>query len=99
MKKYAMILNNLVIDIVENDTPPVYPPDPEGNAVTAVECDDSIKLGMGYYIDTGFGEYKIPQKELTEFEILLREVKRKNADIENSAVDRYTEELMKGGLL
>lgn len=99
MKKYAMILNNLVIDIVENDTPPVYPPDPEGNAVTAVECDDSVKLGAGYYVNTGFGEYKIPQKELTEFEILLREVKRKNADIENSAVDRYTEELMKGGLL
>lgn len=99
MKKYAMILNNLVIDIVENDTPPIYPPDPEGNTVTAVECDDSIKLGTGYYADTGFGEYKIPSEELSEFEMLLQEIKRKNDDIENSAVDRYTEELMKGGLL
>nr|DAV38775.1 MAG TPA: putative S-adenosylmethionine:2-demethylmenaquinone methyltransferase [Caudoviricetes sp.] len=99
MKKYAMILNNLVIDIIESDIPPAYPPDPKGNIVIAVECDDSIKLGMGYYADTGFGEYKIPTKELSEFEVLLQEIQKKNTDIENSAVDRYTEELMKGGLL
>lgn len=99
MKKYAMILNNLVINIVENDVPPIYPPDSKGNIVIAIECDDTIELGMGYYADTGFGEYKIPSKELSEFEMLLQEIRKKNADIENSAVDRYTEELMKGGLL
>lgn len=72
-----MILNNLVIDIVENDTPPVYPPDPEGNIITAVECDDSIKLGMGYYIDTGFGEYKIPPKNYLNLKCFCKKYKRK----------------------
>lgn len=99
MKKYAMILNNLVIDIVENDIPPVYPPDPKGNIVTAIECDDTIELGMGYYDGEGFREYILPPRELSEFETLLQEIQRKNTDIENSAIDRYTEELMKGGLL
>ena len=48
MKKYAMILNNLVIDIMESDIPPAFPPDPKGNIGIAVECDDSIKLGTKY---------------------------------------------------
>ena len=45
MKKYAMILNDRVIDIVLKDFPPVYPPTPEGNQITAMICDDTVMVG------------------------------------------------------
>ena len=43
-----MILKDVVIDIKYSDDPPIYPPDPDGNEVMTVECDDSVKLGMLY---------------------------------------------------
>ena len=43
-----MVLKNIVIDIKLDNKPPIYPPDPDGNEVIAVECDDSVKLGMLY---------------------------------------------------
>lgn len=55
---YAMILLNNVIGVLESDTPPSWPPDPQGNPVTAVECDESVELGMVYNPETGeFSEY------------------------------------------
>lgn len=55
---YAMILLNNVIGVLESDTPPSWPPDPQGNPVTAVECDDTVELGMVYNPETGeFSEY------------------------------------------
>lgn len=48
MKRYAMILLEKVIDILESDTIPVYPPDPDGNEVTAVECPEDIQVGDEY---------------------------------------------------
>ena len=55
---YAMILLNNVIGVLESDTPPSWPPDPQGNPVTTVECDESVELGMVYDPETGeFSEY------------------------------------------
>lgn len=48
MKNYAMVLLDIVIDIVYSDTVPEYPPDPLGNIVIAIECNDIAKLGMSY---------------------------------------------------
>lgn len=61
MKRYAMILLGNVIDIVTSDTVPNYPPDPQGNPVTAVECDSNVELGMVYDEETKtFSEYIPP---------------------------------------
>lgn len=67
MKTYAMILQNRVIDVLKNqETEPYYPPDPSGNPVTAIPCDDTVTLGMIYDSETGtFSEYTPPEPEPT----------------------------------
>lgn len=50
---YAMILLSRVIDIVISDAVPSYPPDQHGNPVTAVQCDESVTVGMIYNAETG----------------------------------------------
>lgn len=63
MKTYAMILQNRVIDVLKDrETEPYYPPDPSGNPVTAIPCDDTVTLGMIYDPETGtFSEYTPPE--------------------------------------
>lgn len=76
MKTYAMILQNRVIDVLKNqETEPHWPPDPSGNPVTAIPCDDTVTIGMIYDPETGaFSEYTppepepIPEPQLTETE-------------------------------
>ena len=65
MKNYAMILQNRVIDVLKNqEVEPYYPPDPSGNPVTAIPCDDAVTLGMIYDSETGtFSEYTPPEPE------------------------------------
>jgi hypothetical protein len=65
MKTYAMILQNRVIGVLKNqETEPYYPPDPSGNPVTAIPCDDTVTLGMIYDSETGtFSEYTPPEPE------------------------------------
>lgn len=63
MKTYAMILQNRVIDVLKNqETEPHYPPEPSGNPVTAIPCDDTVTLGMIYDPETcTFSEYTPPE--------------------------------------
>jgi len=65
MKTYAMILQNRVIDVLKDrETEPYYPPDPSGNPVTAIPCDDTVTLGMIYNSETGtFSEYTPPEPQ------------------------------------
>ena len=65
MKNYAMILQNRVIGVLKNqETEPYYPPDPSGNPVAAIPCDDTVTLGMIYDSETGtFSEYTPPEPE------------------------------------
>ena len=65
MKNYAMILQNRVIGVLKNqETEPHWPPDPSGNPVTAIPCDDTVTLGMIYDPETGtFSEYTPPEPE------------------------------------
>lgn len=65
MKTYAMILQNRVIDVLKDrETEPYYPPDPSGNPVTAIPCDETVTLGMIYNSETGtFSEYTPPEPE------------------------------------
>ena len=70
MKNYAMILQNRVIDVLKNqEVEPYYPPDPSGNPVTAIPCDETVTLGMIYDPETvTFSEYTPPEPQLTETE-------------------------------
>ncbi|MGN0133629.1 MAG: hypothetical protein ACI4AO_02810, partial [Anaerotignum sp.] len=46
------------------ETEPHWPPDPAGNPITAIPCDDTVKLGMCYDPETGeFSEYIPPEPE------------------------------------
>lgn len=65
MKTYAMILQNRVIDVLKDrETEPYYPPDPSGNPVTAIPCDETVTLGMICDSETGtFSEYTPPEPE------------------------------------
>ena len=71
-----MILQNRVIDVLKNqEAEPHWPPDPSGNSVTAIPCDDMVTLGMIYDPETNtFTEYTppepepIPEPQLTETE-------------------------------
>lgn len=63
--RYAMILQNRVIGVLTNqETEPYWPPDPAGNPVMAIPCDDTVILGMVYDPETGtFSEYIPPEPE------------------------------------
>ena len=49
MKHYAMILLNEIVDVVDSEAVPIYPPDPQGNPVIAVECDSEITINDIYH--------------------------------------------------
>lgn len=55
MKRYAMILENMVIDILPNqEVEPQWPPDIDGHPVIAVLCEDeSVIPGMVYDHENG----------------------------------------------
>lgn len=98
--KYAMILKKRVIDIVEQDTVPSWPPDNKGNKVTAVECDETVKIGMIYDEETGVFDEYIPSAYVpTAAERVLAIVTKSKEEVENAAIDAYTEELIEGGIL
>jgi len=66
-KKYAMILKNTVIDIVESEIGPQYPPDVEGNEVSAIDItnyDGVVVLGMEYNPETKLFSERIYTKSL-----------------------------------
>lgn len=75
MKRYAMVLLGNVIDVVTSDNPPSYPPDPQGNPVTAIECDSNVELGMVYDEETKtFSEYIPPAYIPTQLDKIEEQV-------------------------
>lgn len=57
MTIFAMILEDKVIDIVFTEDAPQYPADINGNEIIAVECDETVYVGMRYQ-DGMFCEYE-----------------------------------------
>lgn len=102
-----MILLNRVIGVLNNEeTEPYWPPDPAGNRVKTIEIKDNqnVELGMTYNFETNtFKEYKpnTIQFEPSESQADRIEKKLDNlyVDIKNEAIDSYTYELMKEGIL
>ena len=66
MKRYAMILLNRVINIEKAEETPQYPPDQEGNKVTAIECDDTVQIGDKVIDGIIVGTYVPKEPEMTE---------------------------------
>lgn len=54
MATFAMICDNRVIEVLYNqEVTPNWPPDPNGNAVTAVECSAEATRDWAYNPETG----------------------------------------------
>lgn len=111
---YAMILNNTIIDILQNQTTePHWPPDQYGNSVTAVPCDDTVALGMNYDPETGnFSEYISPEPEPepipepTQLDRIEEAINQSNtllsqsySEIENKIIDNYTMSLVENNII
>lgn len=99
--RYAMVCNKRVIDILEGQSvEPQWPPDNKGNAVLAIPCDETIKVGMTYNAKDGtFSEYVAPGYVPDQLTRIERMLKTSKSEVENAAIDAYTEELIEGGLL
>lgn len=97
---YAMVLLNRVIDIVEKETEPSWPSDPQGNPVTAIECDETVTLGMIYDPETGeFSEYIPPAYVPTQLDRIEERLNLSYTEAQEQAVDAYTKELLEGGII
>lgn len=98
--KYAMVLLDRVIGILNSDTLPNWPPDPQGNPVTAVECGEDIELGMIYDTESGtFSEYIPPAYIPTQLDRIESRLNLSYTEAQNQAVDAYTKELIEGGII
>lgn len=63
MAKYAMVNKKNVIDVINSDYVPKYPPTQDGTEVIAIECDESVEIGMIYNSETG--EFLFPEPKPT----------------------------------
>ena len=90
---YAMILLKRVIDIVTSDTIPSYPPDQHGNPVTAVQCDESVTVGMIYNAETG--EFTEPPKPTPKPKVptQLDRIEESQLTIMEAMADQYEQSL------
>lgn len=75
--RYAMIETNdcKVIEIVDSEETPYFPPLPDGTEIQAVECDEMVYRGL-YYIDGEFIEItpeSQPEPELSATEQAILE--------------------------
>ncbi|MBU5464980.1 hypothetical protein [Anaerotignum sp. MSJ-24] len=96
---YAMINEYRVIDIVNAETAPSWPPNQIGNPVTAIECSEEVKIGMSYNEETGeFSEY-IPMPIPTQLDRIEEQLKLTYTEAQEQAVDAYTKELLDGGII
>ena len=75
-----MVLLGRVIGVLDSDTKPDWPPDPEGNLVYAIEYKEDLNVEIGMvYAEGKFSPYAIPfiqppQEEIIQAEILLNQV-------------------------
>ena len=81
MKRYAMILLNRVINVEKAEETPQYPPDQEGNKVTAMECDDTVQIGDKVIDGIIVGTYVPKEPEMTEQELIQTEILLNQSEI------------------
>lgn len=94
-----MILKGNVIAIEVSDSVPMYPPDQKGNLVTAITCDDSVKVGMFYDENKKVFSDEFPTPEPTMEEKIYVAVSKTQDEVRQEGADLLMEELMKRGVL
>lgn len=88
-----MILLSYVIDIVVSDTAPNYPPDQFGNLVFAIECDDSVSVGMYYNESSKTFENIIKEVPLSGSEKILIALNKTHDELKQEGADLMMTEL------
>lgn len=90
MATYAMICDDRVIEVVYNqELPPIWPSDPMGNPVTAVECSDEATRNWAYNPETG-EIYKPEKSEYIEPEpTQLDTIEESQLTIMEALADQY----------
>lgn len=58
--RFAILLNNRVIDVIESTVEPQYPPTSEGYIPQNQPCDENVRLGMYYHPDTQLFDFNEP---------------------------------------
>lgn len=58
---YAVMLKNVVLDVVTSDTKPNYPPDTEGNVFDVVTVGENVEVGMYYHEDKDVFNFEYPE--------------------------------------
>lgn len=110
MNDYAMILQNKVIGILQNQTvEPYWPPDLKDNIVTAIPCDQTVELGMMYNPETQefyFPEPKPlpeptpePEPQPTQLDIIQVAVEKSNSELRQEGAETVILELVERGIL
>nr|DAU66766.1 MAG TPA: hypothetical protein [Caudoviricetes sp.] len=92
MDIYAGILNNTVVIVTKRNQKPIFPPDPFGNEILVLKCDETVQLG-DKYVDGKLIGTKVP--ELTQLDRIETAVNKSQQDI----IDEYTLELIEGGII
>lgn len=76
---YAMVetKNHIVIEIVESDVAPTFPPLPDGTLIGAVECDETVARGWRYDEETqsftSENPFAIRENTVSETELAILE--------------------------
>lgn len=74
MVLYAVVLLNRVINVENFEIQPKYPPDSDGNEISVIACDSSVKIGM-VHENNKFVPYAEPVEayQPTEGELMIME--------------------------
>ena len=96
-----MVLEGKVIDIVNNEIKPNYPPDFFGNEVIAIECDGKVKIGMLYDDVQGF--YTESQPEIiykpTQLDTIQELVSKSIMELRQEGYDSCVMDMVKEGII
>ena len=98
-KIYAMLLDGYVIDVVEADEVPVYPPGINGEVVVAKEVSNKIRLGLRYDENTSsfVEDTKVPEK--SQLDIIQEQTEKTADELRQEGANSVLEELQKRGVL
>lgn len=98
--RYAMTLLNRVIDVIESEDLPSWPPDSQGNPVIVLECGEEVVRGMMYdEASKIFFDYIPSADEPTQLDRIEERLNLSYTEAQEQAVDDYTKELLEGGII
>lgn len=91
-----MILLNRVIDIIESDYIPKFPPDQEGNTVIAIECDSTVQIGDEFKNGIIIGTNIVEPTQLSRIE---EAVSKSITELRQEGYDNCVMDMVKEGVI